>query len=432
MGRFGQGDTIRTLLATEDGASLCARLAKETGGGYAWAAVGDLEQALELLRHERWDAVLLDPSVAHESGPISVARLRSAAPNVAVLILSTKTDEREAFAYLEAGAQDYLDRRELTAGVLLRAVRYAIGRTRAGMRLAGPIPHDRPIALLERAALPSRQATADEKVAAGSRTNLELSLRRALGRDELVVYYQPQVSPSAGTVVSVEAMIRWRQAEAGMPATERLLPLAEERGLVEPVGTWALRAAGAQILRWRSDLLATGGIAVTLPARDLLRRDPAESPLQLIGVSGRNIGVAELVHDSRGTQGETERFDLARLVALGARVTIDDVIADRVSLRQLRRFPVEFLKLDGSFAQRLEREPWDTAIVTSAIELGHDLGFRTVAEGVETGRQFGFLRRQGCDAVQGNLVCPPLPSDAFAAWLRGRNHSASLASAAGA
>jgi EAL domain-containing protein (putative c-di-GMP-specific phosphodiesterase class I) len=233
-------------------------------------------------------------------------------------------------------------------------------------------------------------------------------------------------------VVGVEALIRWHQAEAGMAASERFVPLAEERGLIEPIGAWALRAAGAQLLRWQSDGLATGGIAVTLSARELLRRDPGENPLQLIGVSGRDIGVAELVHDARGAQGETERLDLGRLVALGARVTIDDVIADRASLRQLKRLPVDFLKLDGSFAQRLEREPWDTAIVTSAIELGHDLGFRTVAEGVETGRQFGFLRRQGCDAVQGNLVCPPLPSDAFAAWLRGRNNKASLASAAGA
>ncbi len=431
MGRLGQGETVRILLAIGDGPSLCTRLAKEAGGGFAWAAVGRLEQALELLRHERWDVVLLDPYLPDSEGPTSVVRLRAAAPDIAVLIVSAKADEREALAFLEAGAQDYLDRIDLVSDTLLRAIRYALGRMRAAMRLSGLISRDRPMALVERATFAARPSLVDENAAA-KRPDMAESLRRALARDELVLYYQPQVSPCDGAVAGVEAMIRWRQAETELPAAERFLPLAEERGLIEPVGGWALRTAGAQLGRWQADGLTTGRIAVTLAARELLGRDPGESLPRLLGVSGRDAAALELVDGARGAQEETEPVDLARLIVLGARVTIDDVVADRAALNRLKRPPVEILKLDRSFAQHLEREPWDTAIVTSVIELGHDLGLKTVAEGIETGRQFGFLRRQGCDAVQGNLVCPPLPADAFAAWLRGRKNNANLASAAGA
>jgi len=431
MGRLGQGDTVRILLAIEDGPSLCTRLAKEAGVGFAWAAVDRLEQALELLRHERWDAVLLDPDLSDSEGPASVSRLRAAAPDIAILIVSAKPDEREALAYLEAGAQDYLDRIEFAGGTLLRAIRFALGRMRAATRLSGLIARDRPMALVERMAFPARPVFVDDHAAA-KRADMAESLRRALARDELVLYYQPQVSPSDGGVAGVEAMIRWRQAEEEAPSTERFLPLAEERGLIEVVGVWALRTAGAQLARWRADGLTTGRLAVTLSARELLRRDPGSSLLRLLGVTDREAAALELADGARATHAATEPADLARLVALGARIAIDNVAADRAVLDRLRRLPVEILKLDRSFAQLLEREPWDTAIVTSAIELSHDLGLRMVAEGVETGRQFGFLRRQGCDAVQGNLVCPPLPPDAFAAWLRGRKNNTNLASAAGA
>ena len=429
MDRLGNGKTIRILLATGDGRSLRARLGEEAGGGVAWTAVGRLEHAVELLRHERWDAVLLVPDLPDGEGPASVGRLRAAATDIAVLVVSAAADEGEALAYLEAGAQDYLDATELAKGTLLRAIRYALARIRAEQGAAGsPVP-ERSMGLAERAILGGRQPPARGTAAAGRQPSGEPSPPRVLARDERVLYYQPQLSPRDGTMVGVEALIRWRHAEPGMPASERFVPLAEERGLVQPAGEWALRTACTQLKRWRADGFTTGRITVTLSARDLLHRDPSDSLLQFLSASAQDPGAHET---GDGAPGEGEPLDLVDLIVLGARVSIDDIGAGYASLGHLKRLPVEILKLDRSFAHHLEREPWDTAIVTSVIELGHKLGLKTVAEGVETGRQFAFLRRQGCDAVQGNLVCPPLPTEAFAAWLRGRKRGENLANAAGA
>jgi diguanylate cyclase (GGDEF)-like protein len=264
----------------------------------------------------------------------------------------------------------------------------------------------------------TREMTAE----AAERLTMERSLRRTLERDELVLHYQPQIDPASGAVVGVEALVRWRHPDMGIVMPGRFLALAEQCGLIGPIGEWVLRTACAQFAEWQEAGLAPERLAVNLSAREIMRHAPSETVIRILKEYGLEPGVLEIELADRtfSTAAELDNADLSALIAMGVRVAIDDFGSGHFPLGSMKRFPVDTLKIDRCFVQNIEKEAWDTAIVTAVIGLGRSLGLRIVAEGVETAVQYDFLRKAGCGAIQGYLVSPPVPHEILTAWLRDR------------
>ncbi len=252
------------------------------------------------------------------------------------------------------------------------------------------------------------------------RLDLESDLRRALERGELAVYYQPQVELATGRIVGAEALVRWRHPSRGAVEPERFVMIAEETGLIVPIGDWILRTACEQIKAWQGASLPPLVVAVNLSARQFRQTqlaDIVESVLSDTGVEPRflELELTETVvmHDPQEAE-----IALRRLKSMGLRVAIDDFGSGYSSLNYLKRFPIDKLKIDGSFVQDLPESGDSAAIVLAVISLGHSLGLRVIAEGVERRSQAGFLRAHGCDEIQGYYYSAPMPAQEFTALLR--------------
>jgi diguanylate cyclase (GGDEF)-like protein/PAS domain S-box-containing protein len=246
------------------------------------------------------------------------------------------------------------------------------------------------------------------------RVRIESALRNALERDEFVLHYQPQLDLQSGRVVGMEALIRWRHPELGMVAPCRFIALAEETGLIVPIGAWVLRTACAQAKAWHDAGHGALRIAVNLSPRqfsepnllasidEVLRRTglpPSCLEIELTeGLFMNDVALAvELLH---------------KLKALGLALSIDDFGTGYSSFSYLRRFPIDVLKIDRSFVSDIA-DGDEAAIVASIIALAHNLKLRVIAEGVETAAQLDYLRRNGCDEMQGYYFSRPLPPDEF-------------------
>ena len=246
------------------------------------------------------------------------------------------------------------------------------------------------------------------------RVRIESALRNALERDEFVLHYQPQLDLRSGRVVGMEALIRWRHPELGMVAPARFIGLAEETGLIVPIGAWVLRTACAQAKAWQDAGHGALRIAVNLSPRqfgepnllasidEVLRQTglpPSCLEIELTeGLFMNDVALAvELLH---------------KLKALGLALSIDDFGTGYSSFSYLRRFPIDVLKIDRSFISDIG-EGDEAAIVVSIIALAHNLKLRVIAEGVETAAQLDYLRRNGCDEMQGYYFSQPLPPAEF-------------------
>ncbi len=252
------------------------------------------------------------------------------------------------------------------------------------------------------------------------RLDLESDLRRALERGELAVYYQPQVELATGRIVGAEALVRWRHPSRGAVEPGRFVMIAEETGLIVPIGDWILRTACEQVKAWQGAGLAPLVVAVNLSARQFRQTqlaDIVESVLSDTGVEPRflELELTETVvmHDPQEAE-----IALRRLKSMGLRVAIDDFGSGYSSLNYLKRFPIDKLKIDGSFVQDLPESGDSAAIVLAVISLGHSLGLRVIAEGVERRSQAGFLRAHGCDEIQGYYYSAPMPAQEFTELLR--------------
>jgi len=252
------------------------------------------------------------------------------------------------------------------------------------------------------------------------RLDLESDLRRALERGELAVYYQPQVELATGRIVGAEALVRWRHPSRGAVEPGRFVMIAEETGLIVPIGDWILRTACEQIKAWQGAGLPPLVVAVNLSARQFRQTqlaDIVESVLSDTGVEPRflELELTETVvmHDPQEAE-----IALRRLKSMGLRVAIDDFGSGYSSLNYLKRFPIDKLKIDGSFVQDLPESGDSAAIVLAVISLGHSLGLRVIAEGVERRSQAGFLRAHGCDEIQGYYYSAPMPAQEFTELLR--------------
>ncbi|MGH8971980.1 MAG: EAL domain-containing protein [Acidimicrobiia bacterium] len=240
---------------------------------------------------------------------------------------------------------------------------------------------------------------------------LEGSLRAAIDRHELLLHYQPKVDLTQRSVVGLEALVRWNHSKLGILSPGAFIPLAEETGLIVPLGDWVLESACRQIRRWLDAGLAPIPVAVNLSARQFEHHRIENVVARLLeeyGVDGRLLEV-ELTESVFHQDVQATRATLHSLRALGVRCAIDDFGTGFSGLQYLAEMPIDSLKIDQSFVQKILRETDEAPIVGAVIALAHNLGMNVVAEGVETEEQARFLTAHGCEQMQGFLFSKPLP-----------------------
>jgi diguanylate cyclase (GGDEF)-like protein/PAS domain S-box-containing protein len=254
------------------------------------------------------------------------------------------------------------------------------------------------------------------------RMALETSLRRGLERNEFFLHYQAKLDLRTGHITGVEALIRWQHPELGMVPPMQFIPLAEETGLIVPIGKWVLNTACAQNVAWQGDGLPPLCMAVNLSARQFADENLLEDIAAALKSSGLRPELLELELTESMVIQNTERAGriLAAIKKMGVRLAIDDFGVGYSSLTHLKRFPIDTLKVDRSFIRDLPQDLEDKAICEAIIAMGKSLNLTVVAEGVETLEQQTFLQDHNCDEMQGFLFSKPIPSDQFAELLRKR------------
>ncbi len=252
------------------------------------------------------------------------------------------------------------------------------------------------------------------------RVRIEGALRNAVERDEFVLYYQPQIDMKTGKVCGMEALIRWQHPELGMVPPGRFISIAEETGMIVAIGAWVLRTACAQNKAWQDAGFDKLRVAVNLSARQFGAADLIDKLAGVLLDTGLEPKYLELeLTESLFMSDITPAVELLhRMKALGVNLSIDDFGTGYSSLSYLWRFPIDVLKIDRSFVADITRDANDEAIVTSIIALAHNLKLAVIAEGVETQEQLDYLRRHGCDEMQGYYFSKPLPAHEFEQLLR--------------
>ncbi|PKO59759.1 MAG: hypothetical protein CVU25_01415 [Betaproteobacteria bacterium HGW-Betaproteobacteria-19] len=250
---------------------------------------------------------------------------------------------------------------------------------------------------------------------------IENELRLALERGEFIVHYQPQLDVASGEITGMEALLRWQHPERGLVAPNQFIPIAEDSGLIVPLGAWVLRAACRQARAWRDAGLIDVVMAVNLSARQFDQQDLPELIASVLDMSGLPPDRLELELTESLVMRDPERSSaaLARCKALGLKIAVDDFGTGYSSLAYLRRFPIDRLKIDRSFIKDIVDEPDDAAIAQTIIAMAHSLRLTVVAEGVEDEDQLRLLRGWKCDMYQGFLSSRPLSGDGITALLQG-------------
>ena len=564
---MAQGTPVRVLLVEDNpgDARLVEILLSEAGSGFDVKHAGTLGEALDELDRP-FDVVLLDLSLPDSAGLETVDRMRRAAPQLPLVVLSGRDDEEVALQALQGGAEDYLVKGEGGGDLISRSIRYSIQRKSAEDKLAylaqyDPLTglanralfHDRlehalargersggMLALLfvdldrfkavndtlghaggdallrevaERMKRRMRESdtiarlggdefaiiieeltdtqdaarvaddlveilsepfvvdgheipvgvsigiavrpptegdrllkdadaamyrakreggsnhqfyTEEMNVQASERLMLERDLRRALERDEFLLYYQPQVDLATGAVVGAEALLRWQHHERGMVSPADFVPVLEETNQIVRVGGWILAEACRRTGAWHDAGFAPLRIAVNLSARQLGRESLVYYVERALEESGLDPACLELeitesllVEDAEAGLRSVEQLKKA---VDGLRISIDDFGTGYSSLYRLKALPIERLKIDRSFIGGVTKDPEDSAITAAVISLAHSLRLQVTAEGVETAEQLAFLRERGCDEAQGYYFSRPLPADEFVRLLDGQRH----------
>ena len=242
-----------------------------------------------------------------------------------------------------------------------------------------------------------------------ARRQLELDMRHALARREFQLHYQPQMSLASNRLVGCEALIRWRHPERGTVSPLDFIPLAEEIGLIVPIGEWVIRQACRDAMRWPQPL----SVAVNVSPAQFKSDRLVETIVSALSNSGLPAGRLEVEITEGVLLQENDKTlqTLHRLRELGVRVSMDDFGTGYSSLSYLRSFPFDKIKIDRSFVQDMSHKPDGEAIIRAIAGLGKSLGMTTVAEGVETPDQIERIRAEGCTDVQGYLISKPLPAD---------------------
>jgi len=253
---------------------------------------------------------------------------------------------------------------------------------------------------------------------------LERSLRRAIELDEFLIHFQPQFDLADGRIVGAEALLRWNLPEVGMIPPGKFIPLAEETGLIVPIGRLVLMRACIAAKEWRASGLEDFRVAVNLSPRQFNQSELVIDIINILEDSGLPPQNLELEITESMVMSNPERATaiLRELRAVGVHLAIDDFGTGYSSLGYLKSFPVHTLKIDRSFIKDVPADPDDVAITHAIIAMGHSLRLDVVAEGVETAEQLAFLREHGCDYMQGFLVGKPMPSEELSRLLAERTH----------
>ena len=246
-------------------------------------------------------------------------------------------------------------------------------------------------------------------VAASRRLVLESELWQALAGNQLLLHYQPQVDLLAGGVVGVEPLVRWRHPQRGMISPAEFIPVAEETGLIIPLGHWVLLTACRQARAWMDAGIEMGEMAVNISAVQFRQPDFVQSVRRVLADTGLPADRLELEITETAVMhsADSSVTTLSELKAMGVKLAIDDFGTGYSSLAYLRRFPIDRLKIDRTFVADLESDPEAASLVASIVALGRSLGLRLVAEGVENAAQAAFLREIACERVQGFHFCRP-------------------------
>jgi len=260
----------------------------------------------------------------------------------------------------------------------------------------------------------------DMNVLAVQRQSVEASLRRALERQEFVLYYQPKINLHSGTIVGVEALIRWQHPQRGLLPPAQFVPIAEDCGLILPIGRWVLRAACLQARAWLQAGLPPITIAVNTSALEFRAKDFLENIRATLDETHLEPRYLELELTESVLMRDAESTDvmLHALADLGVKLAVDDFGTGYSSLSYLRKFPIDTLKIDQSFVNRISSNPEDAAIVSAVIGMGKSLKQSVIAEGVETAEQYAFLRAEQCDEGQGYYFGRPVAAEALAVLLQ--------------
>jgi diguanylate cyclase (GGDEF)-like protein len=256
--------------------------------------------------------------------------------------------------------------------------------------------------------------TESMKDAAVRRLTVENYLRKSIERGELTLYYQPQIDLTNGHVSGVEALLRWHNAELGTISPAEFIPLAEETGLIIPIGAWVLRTACAQAKAWQDAGLALPRIAVNISVLQFVQTDFTDFVAQILNETGLSPHALELEITEGLLMKDAEGAirTLGLLKDQGVQFAIDDFGTGYSSLSYLKRFPIDRLKIDKAFVQEINSNPDDAAIATAVIAMARSMNLGVVAEGVETGAQLNFLKKKCCGEVQGYYLSKPLlPGD---------------------
>jgi diguanylate cyclase (GGDEF)-like protein/PAS domain S-box-containing protein len=258
------------------------------------------------------------------------------------------------------------------------------------------------------------------RTASLERRMLENELRRAIGREEFLLQYLAKFDLKSKRITGAEALLRWHHPDLGIIAPKKFIPLAEESGLIVPIGNWVLKAACAQHMAWQREGLPPLCISVNLTARQFNDEHLVSTVMSALGDAGMapNMLEIEIAETTLMQDSERNAATLATLKGAGVRLAIDNFGASYVSLANIQKYPINTLKVDRSLLRDFEQNPQSRLITEAIIALGRSLSLTVIAEGVETRRQAAFLRDQACDAMQGFYINEPAAAADFARLLR--------------
>lgn len=259
----------------------------------------------------------------------------------------------------------------------------------------------------------------DMNIRAVERQSIEANLRHALEKQEFVLHYQPKVNLDTGVITGVEALLRWKHAEWGVALPERFVAIAEDCGLIVPIGRWVLREACMQAMRWIDAGLAPVSIAVNISALEFHQMNFVEGVREILGDTGlaAHCLQLEITESVLMQNAESSTAILQELKNMGVQLAVDDFGTGYSSLSYLKQFPIDVLKIDRSFVHDIAYASDDGIIVSAVIGMGNSLKLRVVAEGVEEQGQLAFLKARHCEEGQGYLFSRPLIAEQFAALL---------------
>jgi EAL domain-containing protein (putative c-di-GMP-specific phosphodiesterase class I) len=251
------------------------------------------------------------------------------------------------------------------------------------------------------------------------RQSLESGLRLALQRSEFLLHYQPKVNLDTGEITGVEALIRWLRPDRGLVPPSQFIPIAEDSGLILPIGRWVLREACRQAREWQDGDLPFRRISVNVSATEFRHKDFVEGVRTILAETDFEAGRLdlELTEGVLMDDAESTASVLKALKTMGVHLAVDDFGTGYSSLSYLQQFPIDVLKIDQSFVRQISGDPDDTAIVRAIIDMGKNLKQRVIAEGIETAEQLAFLQARHCSEGQGYLFSRPLAAAQFAALL---------------